>query len=47
MSIDVVNKILEEENQDWKDIFKKSKKKDDIMADTLLQVTHFIKNNIK
>ena len=46
MSIDVVNKILEEENEDWKDIFKKSKKKDD-MADTLLQVIHFIKNNIK
>lgn len=39
-----VTKDIIETHEEWKDIFIKSKKKDDL-ADTLLQVIHFIKIN--
>ena len=41
--IEIVKKLLENENKCWINNFNNNKKKDD-MADTLLQVNYFIKN---
>lgn len=45
LSIEVANKIVNEGKEEWKKLYEKSKKKDDL-ADSLLQAMSYVEDNI-